>query len=74
MQRAREAINRAGGIAAVNSYTKFYLAMLGQIPGTSSRPSPPDHRSAELVLLQHLRDLLMVPHVRRPLSIIWAEK
>ncbi len=32
MQRARAAIMVAGGADAVNSFTRFYLALLGQIP------------------------------------------
>lgn len=32
MQRAREAILKHGGADAVNSYTRFFLALLGQIP------------------------------------------
>ncbi|HEY2762144.1 MAG TPA: prenyltransferase/squalene oxidase repeat-containing protein, partial [Pirellulales bacterium] len=32
MQRARSAILSAGGADAVNSFTRFYLALLGQIP------------------------------------------
>ncbi|MEN6497430.1 MAG: prenyltransferase/squalene oxidase repeat-containing protein [Thermoguttaceae bacterium] len=32
MQRARRAILAAGGADAVNSFTRFYLALLGQIP------------------------------------------
>jgi squalene-hopene/tetraprenyl-beta-curcumene cyclase len=32
MRRARAAIRAAGGAAAVNSFTRFYLALLGQLP------------------------------------------
>jgi squalene-hopene/tetraprenyl-beta-curcumene cyclase len=32
MVRAREAIRAAGGASAVNSFTRFYLALLGQFP------------------------------------------
>jgi squalene-hopene/tetraprenyl-beta-curcumene cyclase len=46
MVRAREAILAAGGAGAVNSFTKFYLALLGQIPYANC-PSVP----VELVLL-----------------------
>ena len=46
MARARRAILAAGGAGAVNSFTKFYLALLGQIPYANC-PSVP----VELVLL-----------------------
>lgn len=46
MARAREAIRAAGGAAASNSFTRFYLALLGQYPYDSC-PSVP----VELVLL-----------------------
>ncbi|MBX9787904.1 MAG: terpene cyclase/mutase family protein [Pirellulales bacterium] len=46
MQRARAAILRHGGADAVNSFTRFYLAMLGQI-SYEQCPSVP----AELMLL-----------------------
>jgi squalene-hopene/tetraprenyl-beta-curcumene cyclase len=46
MQRAREAILRHGGADAVNSFTRFYLALLGQISYDCCPEVPP-----ELVLL-----------------------
>jgi squalene-hopene/tetraprenyl-beta-curcumene cyclase len=46
MRRARAAIRAAGGAAAVNSFTRFYLALLGQFPYDNC-PSVP----VELVLL-----------------------
>jgi squalene-hopene/tetraprenyl-beta-curcumene cyclase len=46
MQRAREAILAHGGADAVNSFTRFYLAMLGQIPYGQCPAVPP-----EIVLL-----------------------
>jgi squalene-hopene/tetraprenyl-beta-curcumene cyclase len=42
MQRAREAIRRLGGAAECNSYTKFYLAFLGQFPYSSCAAVPPE--------------------------------
>lgn len=42
MQRAREAILAAGGADAVNSYTRFYLAMLGQISYEQCPAVPPE--------------------------------
>jgi len=46
MQRARRAILAHGGADAVNSFTRFYLALLGQIPYGQCPAVPP-----EIVLL-----------------------
>ncbi|NUQ62519.1 MAG: terpene cyclase/mutase family protein [Pirellulales bacterium] len=46
MQRARRAILAHGGADAVNSFTRFYLALLGQIPYSQCPAVPP-----EIVLL-----------------------
>lgn len=46
MARARQRILEAGGAARCNSFTKFYLALLGQLPYGSCASVPP-----ELVLL-----------------------
>ncbi len=46
MRKAREVIRRHGGAAACNSFTKFYLALLGQFPYDNC-PSVP----VEMVLL-----------------------
>ncbi|MFO0841235.1 MAG: squalene--hopene cyclase [Gemmataceae bacterium] len=46
MARARQRILEAGGAARCNSFTKFYLALLGQLPYSSCASVPP-----ELVLL-----------------------
>jgi squalene-hopene/tetraprenyl-beta-curcumene cyclase len=42
MQRARSAIRAAGGADAVNSFTRFYLALLGQIPYDACPFVPPE--------------------------------
>ncbi|MDD4267666.1 MAG: terpene cyclase/mutase family protein [Pirellulales bacterium] len=42
MQRARRAILAHGGADAVNSYTRFYLAILGQIPFEECPEVPPE--------------------------------
>lgn len=42
MQRARRAVLAHGGADAVNSYTRFYLAMLGQIPYSQCPAVPPE--------------------------------
>jgi squalene-hopene/tetraprenyl-beta-curcumene cyclase len=46
MRRAREVIRANGGAAQCNSFTKFYLAFLGQFPYANCASVPP-----ELVLL-----------------------
>lgn len=42
MQRAREAILKHGGADAVNSFTRFYLALLGQISYDHCPAVPPE--------------------------------
>ncbi|HVS40258.1 MAG TPA: prenyltransferase/squalene oxidase repeat-containing protein, partial [Gemmataceae bacterium] len=46
MRQAREAIRAQGGAGRCNSFTKFYLALLGQFPYSNCASVPP-----ELVLL-----------------------
>ena len=46
MQRAREAVMRMGGADKINSFTRFYLALLGQISYDQCPAVPP-----ELILL-----------------------
>ena len=75
MQRARRAILRNGGANAVNSYTRFFLAMLGQIPYDQCPAVPP-----EMVLLPKWFpvNLYAVSTWSRtiivPLSIVWAKQ
>lgn len=42
MRRARQAILRMGGADKVNSFTRFYLALLGQIPYSICPAVPPE--------------------------------
>ncbi|HTQ37870.1 MAG TPA: prenyltransferase/squalene oxidase repeat-containing protein [Pirellulales bacterium] len=42
MQRSRAAIMAGGGADAVNSFTRFYLALLGQIPYEACPNVPPE--------------------------------
>jgi len=73
--RARGAIAAAGGPWAVNSFTKFYLALLGQIPYSACPAVPP-----EMVLLPGWFpvNLDRVSAWSRtmivPLSLMWAFK
>jgi len=75
LRRARRAIARAGGPSAVNSFTKFYLALLGQIPYAACPAVPP-----EMVLLPDWFpvNLQRVSAWSRtmivPLSLMWAFK
>ncbi|NBW96494.1 MAG: squalene--hopene cyclase [Planctomycetia bacterium] len=73
--RARAAITAAGGPWAVNSFTRYYLALLGQIPYSACPAVPP-----EMVLLPRWFpvNLDRVSAWSRtmivPLSLMWAFK
>ena len=73
LQRARAAIRAAGGADAVNSFTRFYLALLGQIPYETCPAVPP-----EMVLLPDWSpiNIYRISAWSRtivvPLSIMWA--
>src|SRR6185436_5344395 len=75
MQRARRAIRVAGGADAVNSFTRFYLALLGQISYDHCPAVPP-----ELVLLPNwspvniYRMSAWSRTILVPLSIMWAKR
>jgi len=73
--RARRAIAQAGGPWAVNSFTRYYLALLGQMPYSACPAVPP-----EIVLLPagFPINLARVSAWSRtmivPLSLMWAFK
>lgn len=73
MQRAAKAIRAAGGADAVNSFTRFYLALLGEIPYSVCPAVPP-----ELMMLPKwfpINIYKMSAWSRTivvPLSIMWA--
>jgi squalene-hopene/tetraprenyl-beta-curcumene cyclase len=75
LAKARRAIQAAGGPWAVNSFTKFYLALLGQLPYAACPAVPP-----EMVLLPDWFpvNLHRVSAWSRtmivPLSLMWAFK
>lgn len=75
MARARQAIRSAGGVPAVNSYTKFYLAMLGQISWDDAPAVPPE---LNLLPSWFYFNIYEISSWSRtfvvPLSIIWAHK
>jgi squalene-hopene/tetraprenyl-beta-curcumene cyclase len=75
MRRARHAIRKAGGADAVNSFTRFYLALLGQISYDRCPAVPP-----ELVLLPNWSPINIYRMsawsrtIVVPLSIMWAHR
>lgn len=75
MEKARRVILDQGGLAAVNTYTKTYLAIFGQYPWGDCPAIPP-----EIVLFPRwfYFDLYEMSSWSRaifvPLSVIWANK
>ncbi|MBN2291959.1 MAG: squalene--hopene cyclase, partial [Pirellulales bacterium] len=75
MQRARRAILANGGADAVNSYTRFYLALLGQISYDQCPAVPPEVMlapkwfPANLYAVSSWSRTIIVP-----LSIMWAHQ
>jgi squalene-hopene/tetraprenyl-beta-curcumene cyclase len=75
MRLARGAIRAAGGADAVNSFTRFYLALLGQISYDQCPAVPP-----ELVLLPAWSPINIYRMsawsrtILVPLSILWAKR
>ena len=75
MERARRAIVELGGADAVNSFTRFYLALLGQVSYAVCPAVPP-----ELVLLPTWfpANLYRISAWSRtifvPLAIMWAHR
>ena len=75
MQRARTAIRQHGGADAVNSFTRFYFALLGQISFDQCPAVPP-----EMVLLPNWSpvNIYRISAWSRtifvPLSIVWAHR
>ena len=75
MRRARTAILDAGGAVGVNSFTRYYLAMLGQIDYELCPAIPPE------ILLLPLWFPINIYRISAwsrtilvPLSIIWAQR
>jgi len=75
MQRARRAILAHGGADAVNSYTRFFLAMLGQISYEQCPAVPPEALllptwcPVNLYAISTWSRTILVP-----LSIVWAKR
>ncbi len=67
MVRAREVILEAGGARACNSFTRFYLALLGQIPYDEVPYVPPELMLVPAqVALQPGGDVVVDPDDHRP--------
>ena len=75
MQEARAAIRAAGGADRVNSFTRFYLALLGQISYDHCPAVPP-----EMVLLPHWSPINIYRMsawsrtILVPLAVMWAHR
>lgn len=75
MQRAKAAIRAAGGADAINSFTRFYLALLGQISYDHCPAVPP-----ELILLPDWSPINIYRMsawsrtIVVPLSVMWAHR
>ncbi|PQO26321.1 prenyltransferase/squalene oxidase repeat-containing protein [Blastopirellula marina] len=75
MIRARNVILEAGGADKVNSFTRFYLAMLGQIPFDLCPAVPP-----EMILLPNWSPINIYRMsswsrtIFVPLAIVWAHR
>jgi squalene-hopene/tetraprenyl-beta-curcumene cyclase len=75
MKKARQVIRNLGGLAAVNSFTRIYLALFGQYPWNWCPAVPP-----ELVLLPswfpiNIYELSSWSRaIVVPLSVIWASR
>jgi squalene-hopene/tetraprenyl-beta-curcumene cyclase len=73
MQRARRAILAAGGADAVNSFTRYYLALLGQISYDQCPAVPPEFVLAPRWFPVNLyRISAWSRTIFVPLSLVWA--
>lgn len=73
MVRAREAILRAGGVEQVNSFTRYYLAMLGIIPYSLCPAVPPEMILLPLWAPFNIYEMSSWSRtIVVPLSLLWA--
>lgn len=73
MVRAREAIIRAGGVEQVNSFTRYYLAMLGLIPYDLCPAVPPEMILLPLWAPFNIYEMSAWSRtIIVPLSLLWA--
>lgn len=73
MVRAREAIVRAGGVEQVNSFTRYYLAMLGLIPYDLCPAVPPEMILLPLWAPFNIYEMSAWSRtIIVPLSLLWA--
>ena len=67
LERARKKILELGGVTKVNTFTKIYLCFLGQYDYDAVPAIPPGDRAfPQLVLVQHLRNFVVVARHPRP--------
>src|ERR1051325_4306130 len=75
MRKAREAILEMGGIAKVNTFTKLYLAMMGQCDWAAVPAIPPETILIPLGAYFNLYEMSAWSRAMLvPLSIIWAHR
>ena len=75
MVRARDAIIRAGGIEQVNSFTRYYLAMLGLIPYDLCPAVPPEMILLPLWAPFNIYEMSAWSRtIIVPLSLLWARQ
>lgn len=73
MTRARDAIVRAGGLEEVNSFTRYYLAMLGLIPYDLCPAVPPEMILLPLWMPFNIYEMSAWSRtIIVPLSLLWA--
>ena len=73
MVRARDAIVRAGGVEKVNSFTRYYLAMLGLIPYRLCPAVPPEMILLPLWAPFNIYEMSAWSRtIIVPLSLLWA--
>ncbi|MEZ6145611.1 MAG: prenyltransferase/squalene oxidase repeat-containing protein [Planctomycetaceae bacterium] len=73
MARARHAILSAGGAEKVNSFTRYYLALLGQIEYRQCPVVPPELTLLPLWMPFNIYEMSSWPRtIVVPLSLLWA--
>jgi len=72
MVRARAAIRAAGGAEQVNSFTRYYLALLGVIAYDHARRSPPRSCYPEWCPFNIHEMSAWSRTILVPLSLLWA--
>ncbi len=74
-QKAREVILRLGGLAKVNSYTRFYLALFNQYPWSQIVSIPPELMFLPTSFYFNIYEISSWSRaILVPMSIIWSLK